>query len=682
VACADGFESAGGDDATGGDTTCTEIIVLIEDDCDGCVVSLAAPEISSDNYYGEVEIPPNFELSFDITPLGVESGWANIVHFTQGADWGTPGDRMPAIWFRPGTFELHICHDEVSSVNICYNSRALAQDVTTNVRIHYHERLLMIYFDDTYEGSVSFSADRASGSATMYISDPWYTPANAQLNDLTLVDTSLTENEASAISALSTATTEGVVVSLSECTIQFNTNYGEVAMPADFEISFDITPRATDANWANIVHFTQGGDYGTPGERMPAIWFRPGTFELHICHDEVSTLNVCYNSASLTQDVTTTVKVVYSQWSAHIYFDDELEGEIGFTAERASGSATMYMSDPWYPPANADLANFFLTDSDLYVPCEDLLGESGEVWKDSDGDGCDAYEWNVNWCGADFVETYRNDGYNGDEACCVCGGGTTPKTDAAISSQVEGDDAAVTSPQVVSEATGIVVETTNGTPVASTSLGMVTIPTNFDFSFDITPRSTTSDWANFVHFTGTGENNAGGGSRMPAIWFRPGTYELHICVDSELSTNVCYNSRALTQDVTTNLRVLFYDYSFEIYLDGVLEGTIGLSSVRISGDCEFYMSDPWYPAAGADVSNLIGRDMDAASWEEQWFDDVSFEVTPDLCDPNPCVNGACVYGFYESIGEVYLCECDAGYYGEHCDMAEDTDADDYSQYHP
>jgi hypothetical protein len=575
----------------------------VVDECIGCVVSITDPTIVYNTNLGEVDMPADFEISFDITPRGTNSGWSNIVHFSQGVDYGTPGDRMPAIWFRPSTYELHICHDEVSVLNVCYNSAALTQDISTNVRVVYTARSAFIYFDDEYQGSLSFSSDRVTGTATMYMSDPWYAAANADIGDFRVIDSNVAASTAASTAASAPVTyftenVEGVVVSLPEATVVYNTNLGEVDMPYNFEISFDITPRGTDSNWANFVHFTQGGNHGTPGDRMPAIWFRPNTYELHICHDEISSVNICFNSRALTQDVTTNLRVVYYERTAEVYFDGGLEGTLTFSNERATGTATMYMSDPWYAAANADVANFLLADSELYHA-------------------------------------------------------TTTQTDAGV-----------TSPASV-----IVIETANGTPVASTNVGQATIPTNFELSLDITPLGKVSDWSNFVHFTGTGENNAGGGSRMPAIWFRPNAYELHICVDTETTTNTCYNSRALTQDVSTNLKVRFYEYSFEIYLDGVLEGTIGLSSSRITGDCDVYISDPWYPAANAEVTNLVGLDMDASSWEENWFDDINFDTSSDVCDPNPCANGACVYGYYDSIGEIFLCECYDGYSGELCEEA-------------
>ena len=57
-----------------------------------------------------------------------------------------------------------------------------------------------------------------------------------------------------------------------------------VALPTDFTIGIDITPGDTmTANWGNILHFTATGnnccDYG---DRIPGIWFHPGTRNLHI----------------------------------------------------------------------------------------------------------------------------------------------------------------------------------------------------------------------------------------------------------------------------------------------------------------------------------------------------------------------------------------------------------------
>ena len=53
----------------------------------------------------------DYKLQFVITPRGIEGNWSNILLFTKhdnGTDWGDLGCRSPAIWFFPGSLQLHI----------------------------------------------------------------------------------------------------------------------------------------------------------------------------------------------------------------------------------------------------------------------------------------------------------------------------------------------------------------------------------------------------------------------------------------------------------------------------------------------------------------------------------------------------------------------------------------------
>jgi hypothetical protein len=64
-----------------------------------------------------------------------------------------------------------------------------------------------------------------------------------------------------------------------------------VNMTQDYTLSFDITPKGTVNNWGSILHFTTGQDYGTPGTRVPALFFNPGSTLLHVRFDTLSSVN-------------------------------------------------------------------------------------------------------------------------------------------------------------------------------------------------------------------------------------------------------------------------------------------------------------------------------------------------------------------------------------------------------
>ena len=57
-----------------------------------------------------------------------------------------------------------------------------------------------------------------------------------------------------------------------------------VPLPTDYSVAFDFTPGfETVETWSNILHFTATGDNCCEyGDRIPAVWFHPGTRKLHV----------------------------------------------------------------------------------------------------------------------------------------------------------------------------------------------------------------------------------------------------------------------------------------------------------------------------------------------------------------------------------------------------------------
>jgi hypothetical protein len=71
-----------------------------------------------------------------------------------------------------------------------------------------------------------------------------------------------------------------VVFPLYETPIQINqTNVGYVNIPADFSLSFDITPKGIISESGSIIHLTGNGK---DNSRLPGIWFLPNTNNMYI----------------------------------------------------------------------------------------------------------------------------------------------------------------------------------------------------------------------------------------------------------------------------------------------------------------------------------------------------------------------------------------------------------------
>ena len=132
-----------------------------------------------------------YEVSLDIKPTGhVNSGWENIFRVTKGSDTVSIGDRLPAIWFLPFTKRLYICTAINFNKSHCFDGGYnLPFSVFTNVKIQ-QQRLS----DNSYQYSIKINGVTRHEinntnpvilyNAKVYLGDPWYNPAKAQIKNL------------------------------------------------------------------------------------------------------------------------------------------------------------------------------------------------------------------------------------------------------------------------------------------------------------------------------------------------------------------------------------------------------------------------------------------------------------------------------------------------------------------
>jgi len=124
----------------------------------------------------------------------------------------------------------------------------------------------------------------------------------------------------------------------------------DLTMAADFTLAFDIQPTGTERGWASIVHYTNGGN----GNRVPGIWFWPGTTKLHVV---VGPRNHHINpDYSLPLNQWSSVRVQVAGATAKITVNGRDFGYTGLPARPATTvGVTLYAADPWYPAARASI---------------------------------------------------------------------------------------------------------------------------------------------------------------------------------------------------------------------------------------------------------------------------------------------------------------------------------------
>jgi hypothetical protein len=123
-------------------------------------------------------------------------------------------------------------------------------------------------------------------------------------------------------------------------------------------MSFKITPRSRPGAWANIIHFTTGGNCCKFGERSPAIWLHPNMF-LHIRLGDTRDGNWGFDSQSIPLNQTTTV-TLNCQGKNVLCSVNERTFSFNQPTSRPTGPMIVYGSDPWHQPANCTISEFCL----------------------------------------------------------------------------------------------------------------------------------------------------------------------------------------------------------------------------------------------------------------------------------------------------------------------------------
>ena len=132
-----------------------------------------------------------------------------------------------------------------------------------------------------------------------------------------------------------------------------------------WELSFDIKPVGTVDGWNNILQCTASDEYTFPkyGSRMPAIWFHSKSTRLHIYNSINGTLVYHDEDKDLPMNVFTNIQMRQTLSIDGVYiFTVAVNGKSIW--EVINGDAKdwsdvkVYLSSPWYPPANAYIQNF------------------------------------------------------------------------------------------------------------------------------------------------------------------------------------------------------------------------------------------------------------------------------------------------------------------------------------
>lgn len=150
---------------------------------------------SRSNQFSDFNLAKDYEISFDITPTGIEGNWGNLFRFgLLDGNCCAPGQRSPSVWFWPGSLHIHYIVGDLRDGNWPHGS-GLGR--TPPLTLHKKHKIVIscigknvtMRIDETVI-SMSQPSERVEGKMRVWFSDPWHPPARCIIENFNVVNKS------------------------------------------------------------------------------------------------------------------------------------------------------------------------------------------------------------------------------------------------------------------------------------------------------------------------------------------------------------------------------------------------------------------------------------------------------------------------------------------------------------
>jgi len=131
------------------------------------------------------------------------------------------------------------------------------------------------------------------------------------------------------------------------------------SVPAEYVVTFSVKPTSFISGWANVLHFTTGGNIGELGYRIPGVWF--WLDKLHICGSVKGNNNYCLNSEPVEKNKWTEIKITNTKEGSNylyaVYVNGKQLGQSDNPSSQVYRNVKVYFSDPWYNSFKGSIRN-------------------------------------------------------------------------------------------------------------------------------------------------------------------------------------------------------------------------------------------------------------------------------------------------------------------------------------
>eukprot|EP00455_Lapot_gusevi_P010920 TRINITY_DN14_c0_g1_i4.p2 TRINITY_DN14_c0_g1~~TRINITY_DN14_c0_g1_i4.p2 ORF type:complete len:636 (-),score=286.95 TRINITY_DN14_c0_g1_i4:95-1939(-) len=474
---------------------------------------------------------------FWIRALGTQGDWSNV--FWKG---DRQENRNPAVWFYPGSTQLHVRSGSPSNWNDgCDPSYKLPIGKWTHVAITHGPSGLRVYVDGVL-GCSGPNTPPIKNDGSLWASGAiLYPSADGELADFRAVSRVLEAEEIRI--AFEQKVAQGDVLTAPLNTILKNPIKlaQSLVVRADKDLpitsttyfySFWVRPLGTKPDWSNIF---QKGDQIQ--DRNPAVWFYPGLTRLHVRSGIAGSWNEgCDPSNPLPLNHWTHVAINHDNEGLKVYVNGKLECT-GPKAVATKNNGALRISDTFYEPANAEVSDFRIGGTTLTAAQVETLFRSSTP-------------------------------------------GATDNTPAP----------------------GLVLVYDKPAKLVRNKLALPAseIPWTgqYSYAFWIRPLGTQNEWSNVFHKGGADVE------RSPAVWLYPGSTKIHIRSSVQNNWNAgCDPNDPLPLNQWTHVGFVHINSGLSVYVNGKLACT-DTSGAPLKNSGNLNIAGPFHIPANAEIATF------------------------------------------------------------------------------
>jgi Concanavalin A-like lectin/glucanases superfamily len=302
----------------------------------------------------EIHNTGSFTYMFWIRPEGTLSSWSGFLHKGR-----TNRDRNPSFYMFPNSTRIYVRSGTAQSPN---NGVAPVDQLEmhrwTHVALTHTKGYMAVFFDGQKIADKTCNAPLMNGAPLTAMST-FPEISHVTLADVRYYPIAATGKEIrKQFRARRYDHTMALAVQLTDSNVGLGhgsvlADHSKFSSQSDaYSLMFWIYPFGTASSWTNILH---RGNENT--ERSPAIFFHPGTLQLRVRSGDRTDLNAGGDAPKpLALNTWSHVTVQHQSGSLRLLVDGQVSGEWKLK-EPLQLDAPLYAGSPWYPAAQAYLAD-------------------------------------------------------------------------------------------------------------------------------------------------------------------------------------------------------------------------------------------------------------------------------------------------------------------------------------